>query len=152
LQRSGIGPGALLQSLGIPVVHDSPNVGRHLKNHFNPWLSYRIKQPITMNDAMRTPWGRAKMLMEYVLFKRGYMAWGPVYNGGFFKSDPRMETPDMQVQMMLFATDAIELKLTPFPGVMIMMTHMRPDSEGYVELASSDPNVLPKLFFNFLSA
>ena len=36
LQRSGVGPAALLASLGINVVADSPNVGQNLQNHFGP--------------------------------------------------------------------------------------------------------------------
>jgi choline dehydrogenase len=151
LQRSGVGPGALLQSLGIDLVAESPGVGRNLRNHFNPWISYRVKQPVTMNDLALTRLGRAKMLMDYVLFRKGYMAWGPVYAGGFFKSDPRMATPDMQASFFLFATDAVEMKLTPFPGVMITVAHLRPESRGFVELTSADPAVLPKLQFNFLS-
>ena len=34
LQRSGIGDAALLDSLGIPVVVNNPNVGQHLQNHY----------------------------------------------------------------------------------------------------------------------
>lgn len=34
LERSGIGNKALLQSLGIDVVVDNPNVGEHLSNHY----------------------------------------------------------------------------------------------------------------------
>lgn len=33
LQRSGIGPAAALQALGIPVVADRPGVGKNLSNH-----------------------------------------------------------------------------------------------------------------------
>lgn len=33
LQLSGIGPAALLNSLGISVLHDAPEVGRNLREH-----------------------------------------------------------------------------------------------------------------------
>lgn len=33
LQLSGIGPKALLQKLGIPVVNDLPGVGRNFQDH-----------------------------------------------------------------------------------------------------------------------
>lgn len=36
LQLSGIGPSALLNSLGIPVVLDNPHVGQHGYNHYFP--------------------------------------------------------------------------------------------------------------------
>ena len=35
LQRSGVGPAALLNSLNIPVIVDSPMVGRNVTNHYN---------------------------------------------------------------------------------------------------------------------
>ncbi|MBT4488031.1 MAG: GMC oxidoreductase [Rhodospirillaceae bacterium] len=42
LQRSGIGPGALLQDLGIPVLADRP-VGRHLLDHPIVAINLRLK-------------------------------------------------------------------------------------------------------------
>ena len=33
LQRSGVGPGALLRELGIPIVHELPGVGANLQDH-----------------------------------------------------------------------------------------------------------------------
>lgn len=36
LQRSGIGDAGLLESLGIPVIFDNPNVGQHLANQYGP--------------------------------------------------------------------------------------------------------------------
>lgn len=36
LQRSGVGDAALLNELGIPVVVNSPNVGKNLVNHYGP--------------------------------------------------------------------------------------------------------------------
>ena len=33
LMQSGIGPSELLESLGIPVLFDQPNMGRHISNH-----------------------------------------------------------------------------------------------------------------------
>ena len=41
LQLSGIGPGALLQEMGIPVIRDMPAVGEHLQDHFYVRLAYR---------------------------------------------------------------------------------------------------------------
>ncbi|MFO0000539.1 MAG: GMC family oxidoreductase N-terminal domain-containing protein, partial [bacterium] len=35
MQLSGVGPGAALQALGLPVVHDLPGVGRHLHDHID---------------------------------------------------------------------------------------------------------------------
>src|ERR1700733_8554001 len=42
LQLSGIGPGEHLQSLGIPVVQDSPEVGANLREHLVFRIQYRL--------------------------------------------------------------------------------------------------------------
>ena len=44
LQLSGIGPGALLQSLGIPVLHDLPGVGENLQDHIGGRIIYRCNR------------------------------------------------------------------------------------------------------------
>ena len=51
LQLSGLGPAALLQSLGIPVVADMPGVGADLQDHLQVRMQYRCTEPITMNDV-----------------------------------------------------------------------------------------------------
>ena len=52
LQLSGIGPGALLQSHGIPVVKDLPGVGENLQDHLQLRLMYKCTKPITTNDDL----------------------------------------------------------------------------------------------------
>lgn len=151
LQRSGVGPGELLRSHGIDVVHDNPHVGRNLRNHFNPGMAYRVKQKVTFNDTMRTRLGRTRMFLDYLLFRKGPMAWGPAYVAGFFRSDPRLATPDMVITLFLFAAEPGQMRLTKEPGLTVMLAHLRPESRGSVEIASADPSVLPTLRFNFLS-
>jgi len=56
LQLSGVGPGALLQGFGIPVVHDLPGVGENLQDHLQLRLTYRCTQPITTNDDLNSWW------------------------------------------------------------------------------------------------
>src|SRR6202020_551391 len=53
LQLSGVGPAALLQSLGIPVIADAPGVGDDLNDHISGRIILRCKEPITVNDAGR---------------------------------------------------------------------------------------------------
>src|SRR5581483_11789398 len=53
LQLSGIGPGAHLQSLGIPVVVDSPGVGENLREHWMAIVQYGLKLPVSQNFEFR---------------------------------------------------------------------------------------------------
>ncbi len=45
LMRSGIGPGAQLQSLGLPVLVDAPEVGRNLQEHPELYVEYEVATP-----------------------------------------------------------------------------------------------------------
>ena len=70
LQLSGIGPGALLQSLGIGVLRDNPNVGARMQDHHGINYTWRMKVP-TLNDALRPWWGKLRAGMQYILTQRG---------------------------------------------------------------------------------
>ena len=59
LQLSGVGPAALLQGHGIPIVADLPGVGENLQDHLLLRLVYKCAQPITTNDDLRSLWGKA---------------------------------------------------------------------------------------------
>ena len=74
LQLSGVGPAALLQSLGIPVVQALAGVGENLQDHLQIRHVYKVSQPVTLNDRMRTLAGKAGLGMQYLLFKRGPLA------------------------------------------------------------------------------
>ena len=53
LQLSGIGPADHLRSLGIPVIHDAPEVGQNLQDHYQARTIVRLKDPISLNDHAR---------------------------------------------------------------------------------------------------
>ena len=61
LQLSGVGPRALLERHGIPVVHDAPGVGEDLQDHFYCRTFWRCNRPITLNDDMASLWRQAKI-------------------------------------------------------------------------------------------
>ena len=73
LQLSGLGPAALLAPLGIPVVADLAGVGDGLNDHYAGRICLRCKEPITLNDGLRTMWGKAMAGLRYGLTRRGYL-------------------------------------------------------------------------------
>lgn len=154
LQASGVGPGALLQAHGIPVVFDAPEVGRNLQNHFNPWVSYRCKQPVTFNDQMATRWGRARLVLAYALRRRGFMALGPVYGGALLRTELSPERPDVHIHFFLFGTERVRPALLPFSAVMATVCQLRPESRGTVEIGGPNLSNLvqdARIQFNFMS-
>jgi choline dehydrogenase len=153
LQLSGIGPGALLQQMGIKVVRDMLAVGRHLQDHFYVRLAFRCTKPITMNEFANSLPRKAFALAQYALFRAGPLAANGVTAGAFARSDPRLERPDLQFNFTPWSyasRDARGAVAHPFPGFSLSAVHLRPDSRGSVQLKSPDPLAAPAIRFNFL--
>ena len=87
LQLSGIGPGALLQEHGLPVLVDNPNVGARMQDHHGINYTWRVTRP-TLNDALRPWWGKFRAGLRYVLMRQGPLALSVNQGGGFFRSSP----------------------------------------------------------------
>jgi choline dehydrogenase len=153
LQLSGVGPGALLQEMNIPVIHDLPAVGSHLQDHFYVRLAYRCTKPITMNELANSMPRKVLAMAQYMLFRAGPLAANGVTAGGFARSDPRLERPDLQFNFSPYSyasRDARGAVAHPFPGFSLSAVHLRPDSRGSVRIKSPDPQAPPAIRFNFL--
>jgi choline dehydrogenase-like flavoprotein len=153
LQLSGIGPAAQSQEFGIPVVRDMPGVGADLQDHFYVRLAFRCTRPITLNDIANNPVKKLLAGLQYVLFQKGPLTSNGICAGGFARSDPRLERPDIQLNFSVwsFAERSHRgVQPHPFPGFTISAVHLRPDARGTVMLKSPDPLAAPAIRFNFL--
>ncbi len=153
LQLSGLGPGALLQGLGIPVVRDMPAVGADLQDHFYVRLAFRCTRPITLNDVANNPLRKVAAGVQYILFRSGPLATNGICAGGFARSDERLERPDIQLNFSLWSfaeRTRAGVFPHPFPGFTVSAVHLRPDARGEVRLKSADPLAPPAIRFNFL--
>ncbi|MEH7827130.1 GMC family oxidoreductase [Gemmobacter denitrificans] len=156
LQLSGIGPGKLLQSLNIPVLHDNPNVGDHLNDHQGINYTFRMKVP-TYNDELRPWWGKLRAGMQYFLGGNGPLAKSINHAGGFFRTSPDEPRPNMQLYMQAFSTllpregERPILTPDPFPGLSIGLSNCRPTSRGHIRIASADPLAAPAITANAFS-
>ena len=153
LLLSGLGPGEHLREMGIPVVRDMPSVGANLHDHFNTNLSWRCAKAITLND-LENSWPRKiAAAIQYALFRSGPMAGNGIYAGVFTRSDPRLERPDLQINIFEWSTlerSALRVKPHPFPGFTLMPVHLRPDGRGTVRLKTPDPLAPPAVLFDYL--
>jgi choline dehydrogenase len=155
LQLSGLGPAAMLTQFGIPVVRDMPGVGADLQDHFYVRLAFRCTQPITLNDIANSPVKKLIAGMQYVFFKTGPLTSNGICAGGFAKSDPRLERPDIQLNFSVWSfadRNRAGVVPHPFPGFTISAVHLRPDARGEVRLKSPDPLAAPSIRFNFLKS
>ena len=152
LQLSGVGPGELLRSHGIEVRHELPGVGDDLQDHFQARFNYRCSEPITINDMMASLPRQLGAALDYLFNRKGPLTIGAGYAGGFFKTDPALASPDVQIHFILFSADAIGQKLHPFPGFLSSICQLRPESRGTVRIKSTDPAQAPAIRPNYLSA
>jgi choline dehydrogenase len=67
LQLSGLGPAALLQARGVPVVHDMPGVGANLQDHLQIRTVFKVHNTTTLNTQAHSLWGKARMALQYAL-------------------------------------------------------------------------------------
>lgn len=152
LQLSGVGPGELLRRFGIPVVKDVPGVGEGLQDHLQSRLVYRCTRKITLNDDLASLPRSLGIGLRYALWRKGPLAISAGYAGGFFRTDPRLATPDVQAHFITFSTTRMGDKLHPFSGFTASICQLRPESRGFVRIKSADPAARPAIQLNYLSA
>ena len=151
LQLSGLGPAELLRSHGIPVVADFPGVGDQLNDHYFARVILRCKEPITLNDAVRSWRQGATAMMQYALYRRGYFATPAISAGCFLRAMPSSATPDVQCSIAVYSVHNLGDWVDPFPGFTITCTLLRPESRGHVRIKSADPRQAPAIHPNYLA-
>lgn len=152
LQRSGIGPPALLEELGIAVVAGLDGVGANLQNHVRVPIVHKCREPVTHNDAMRSLRARVGMAWEFATRRSGPLAAG-TYAGGFFRTSPDLERPDCQVTFWTYSVerrDAGGVVLHDFPGYTANAVLLHPRSRGHVGITARDPASAPSIHFDVL--
>jgi choline dehydrogenase-like flavoprotein len=159
LMLSGIGDSEELKRHGIPVLCAAPQVGRNLQEHVVAPIRYDSPSTVTYGLSVRTlprvAWG----LVEYLLFHRGLLANNIMHAGGFVKSDPTLDRPDIQLMLLPAYKNEKEkgrirerlglshLAIGHGYGLTTMV--MRPKSRGSVKLASNDFRAMPLIDQNF---
>ena len=152
LQLSGLGPAGLLGQFGIEVVADMPGVGDNLQDHINGPLIYKVNQPFTANDVAHSVVRRIHTGLRYALLRKGFLAMGASYAGGFIRADPAAASPDIQAQIMMFSGDSPATGAHPFSGCTIVAALLRPESRGHLRITSADPFAAPDIQPNYLAA
>jgi choline dehydrogenase len=150
LQLSGVGPGALLQKLGIPVAHELP-VGENLQDHLQLRMAFRVKNAVTLNTLLHSWWAKARIALEYALYRTGPMTMPPSQLGAFVKSDPSQATPNLEYHIQPISLDKFGEPPHRFPAFTASVCNLRPTSRGHVRIATPDPGAHPAITLNYLS-
>ena len=137
LLLSGVGPAEQLEEHGVPVVLDSPWVGRNLKDHPKLYATWRIRDGYSRGDIP----DRGGATLRFT-------APGSTHRNDIYISLSAFVTP--RVKALKIPADVESADARPDLAEM-MVGLMRPASRGELKLRSADPGVAPWLDYNYLS-
>ncbi len=150
LQRSGVGPAALLKSLDINVVHDLPGVGENLQDHLEMYLQYACKKPVSLYPALQW-FNQPKIGAEWLFNGTGVGASNQFEAGGFIRSRAEFAWPNIQYHFLPVAINYNGSNAVKEHGFQAHVGSMRSPSRGRVQVKSKDPRQHPSILFNYMS-
>lgn len=155
LQLSGIGPAALLQAHGIPIVFANDAVGAGLQDHLGINYTFSSKVP-TLNGVLGSWAGRMQAGLQFLLQRQGPLSIGVNQMGGMVRTDAALARPNVQLYFSPISYSATFVNQRPllrpdsFPGFILGFNPCRPHSQGHVRIRSSNPLEAPKIEPNYL--
>lgn len=154
LMLSGIGPADHLRGHGIDVVADLPAVGRNLQDHICTPMTFKAKKPFAFRRTLRAD-RIARAAIAWQLFGIGAAATIPLASIAYHRSRPELERPDLEnifIPASMVAQTWFPGWRPPAPDMLTSLNVvLRPESRGFVELASADPRAMPRIQFNLLA-
>ncbi len=156
LQLSGVGSGALLAQLGIPVVCERPGVGENLQDHLLIPMMWRLKPHVISVNELTKGVRLMGQTVKYLFQRKGLLTLSAAHIAAFCKSRPDLSSPDIQFHILPATMDAAKLsqgkmELEGQPGLTIAPCQVRPESRGTIRIVSPDPAQYPSIFANYLS-
>lgn len=153
LMLSGIGEQSELANHNLECKLNLPGVGKNLQEHVDACILVNSKKKDGFTASVG---GLLKMFpdtLKYVFKKQGKLANSILEAGGFIKSEPSLERPDVQLHMLplLYDDNGRDLKLMKKHGYSCHVCVLRPESTGSVSLRSKDFRDAPEIDFNFFS-
>lgn len=128
LMLSGIGATEHLWSLGIPVLVDLPGVGQNLQDHMRLQVIYKSKRELPAPS----------LLAEVALFTKT-------------RPDLLASPPDLQINFSAGISELAPPELAAIGSVSIFVPVLiQPQSRGYVQLRSANPQDPPIINPNYL--
>lgn len=151
LQLSGVGPASLLQSLGIAVVVDSPEVGQNLQEHLYFPLEFRVS-----SGSLNHRFAGARLIanvLRFMTLRSGPMTHAAHELCGFVKARPGADRPDVQIGVGLYAMAVTDkgLAIDPLPSISVGGYFLRPESRGFLNIVSANSAAAPAINANYLA-
>ncbi|HEY5324086.1 MAG TPA: choline dehydrogenase [Caldimonas sp.] len=152
LMLSGIGPAEQLRGLGIEVCHDLPGVGANLHDHVDV---VQVLDAPHLKDLFGLSFAgmvsTIKGIFEWRRHRRGMLTTNFAEAGGFIRSRPEEERPDLQLHFVIGKLVDHGRKTVLGHGYSCHVCLLRPKSRGSLRLASADPRAAPLIDPAFLA-
>jgi len=150
LQRSGVGPAAVLKEAGIDLLHELPGVGENLQDHLEVYFQYRCRLPITLNAKLG--WF-SKFLIgsQWLISRTGLGSTNHFESCAFIRSKAGVRWPDIQFHFLPAAMRYDGQAAFDGHGFQVHVGPNRPTSRGSIKVASKASDVPPDICFNYLS-
>lgn len=147
MMLSGIGPADVLETAGIRVAHELPQVGANLQDHLDVCTLTRCSQPVTYDQLNELMVG-----LRYFLHHEGEGTSNIAEAGGFLVSGRgRDDRPDIQMHFVPALLDDHGRNRLPGDGYTVHACPLRPQSRGRIRIVSDDPR-RPRPFTQVISA
>lgn len=150
LQRSGVGPAALLRELDISLVHELPGVGQNLQDHLEMYLQYACTQPVSLYPALKLL-NQPGIGAQWLFAGNGIGASNQFEAGGFIRTRPEFAWPNIQFHFLPVAINYNGSNAVNEHGFQAHVGSMRSPSRGRIQLKSKDPRQHPSILFNYMS-
>lgn len=152
LQLSGIGPAALLGEHGVAVAHDLPGVGENFRDHYSPRIVARAKLGVDSLNALARGLPLLRQIALWAMGRPSILALSPALVHVFGKSEATLDFPDYSLVFTPASYKAGFIgRLDDFPGMTCGAWQMRPESKGYIRIASGNPMDAPRINPRYLS-
>ena len=151
LEVSGIGRPDVLKAAGVEVRHALQGVGENLQDHYQARLIYEMGARGSLNEVWHSRWLQAKTGLEYIFKRTGMLTFGAGVVGVFCKSSPELDEPDIQFHFIPLSGEGPGKGLHKFPGVIVSVCQLRPESRGSIHIKSPDASIPPAIVSNYLA-
>lgn len=150
LMASGVGPGAHLQGLGIPVLADLP-VGDNLQDHLDIIINRRADSDELLGLTLGGGAVLAKGALQWRRSRDGVLTSNFAEAGAFVRTRPELDRPDLQLHFVVGMVDNHNRTWHWGYGMSCHSCFLRPHSRGTVRLASPDTRDAPLIDPRFLA-
>jgi len=151
LERSGIGRAEVLHQAGVACKLDARGVGENLQDHLQLRMAFKVQGVPTLNEQVHSPWGKARMGLQYALTRSGPLSMSPSQLGCFARTASSPQRTNVEYHVQPLSLDKFGEPLHRFPAFTASVCDLQPSSRGHIHIRDPHPGSAPRIVPNYLS-